>query len=236
MENKELDIKNLEFLVTKSRDLIQEQLKSYESAYNKAGILISISSLLIPIAITFISTSNTVFIIKIFTIIPTALMIIALIYLLKVLKPKGLDHGFNFKQFDKQLDKSYTDLLLYEIGANRDSYDDNTPIVIRQNRNFKTGISLIFISAILLFILVSTSLFVTQKDANLSKHENIEQLDINNLTINKMSTNSNNDSSSNNQNNQNQQSSEESSRIPSVPREDRANLDKGEDSEPLIKK
>jgi len=231
MEKKESDLKNKEFLVTKSRDLIQEQLKSYESAYNKAGILITISSLLIPIAISFISKSDTVFIIKIFTIIPTATMIIALIYLLKVLKPKGLDHGFNFSQFDDQLKKSYADLLLYEIGANRDSYKDNTPIVKRQNGNFKTGIILIFISAILLFTLVSTSLFVNEGDENKNKLGSIEQLDIENLNINKMSTSSNNDSDSNNQNNQNQQSSEESSIIPSVPREERANIDKGEDSE-----
>ena len=62
---------------------MQEQLKSYESANSKAGILISISALLIPISISFISGTDTVLCIKVLTIIPTALMILALINRLK---------------------------------------------------------------------------------------------------------------------------------------------------------
>jgi len=161
MNNDNSDIlKNLEFLVTKSRELRQEQLNSYEGANSKAGILISISSLLIPIALSFISSANTTLYIKILTIFPTALMILALIYLLKVLLPKELDHGFNFDQFEGQIDKPAKDLLLFEIGANRSSYRLNVPIVNAQNKHFKFGVKLIFCSALILFILVTVSLFV----------------------------------------------------------------------------
>ncbi|MCR1026083.1 hypothetical protein NQT66_14770 [Cellulophaga baltica] len=238
--NNEEILKNLEFLVEKSRNLLQEQLKSYDSANNKAGVLISISALLIPIAVTFISSTDSLPIIKYLTLVPTGLMIIALIYLLKVLMPKGLDHGFNFEQFDNQLNSTYKDLLLFEIGANRDSYSDNTKIVVRQNKNFKTGIKFIFSSAIIIFIIVTVSLFVpkTELKDKEKKEIVIEQLDINKLNIKSMSdNNSNNDSGSNSgQNQQSQQSTQETTSIPNVPREQRANLEKGEESKPLTKK
>ena len=231
---------NLEFLVIKSRDLLQEQLKSYESANNKAGILISISALLIPIAVTFISSSDSLTIIKYLTILPTILMIIALTYLLRVLIPKGLDHGFNFNQFDNQLNKTHKEVLLYEIGANRDSYSDNIDIVVRQNRNFKTGVKLIFSSAILIFTLVTASLFISETDSHIKMIEEvtIEKLNINKLNIKTMNdTSSNSDSDSNdNQEQQTQESTQESTTIPSVPSEERANIDKAEHSEPPTKK
>ena len=183
MEEKQPEIlDNLEFLVIKSRDLLQEQLKSYDSANTKAGVLISISALIIPIAIAFISSSDTLPIIKYLTIIPIVLMIIALIFLLKVLMPKGLDHGFNFAQFQKQIDNTHKDLLLYEIGANQDSYADNDPIVKRQNKNFKTGIKLIFCSTIIVFVIVTISLFVSKPESKgkLTKDITIEQVNIKN--------------------------------------------------------
>ena len=88
-------------------------------------------------------------------------MIIALVYLLRVLMSKGLYYSFNFEQFDLQIKNTYIGLLLYEIGANRDSYCDNRAIVSKQNKNFNTSIKLIFISAIIIFILVTVSLFCT---------------------------------------------------------------------------
>jgi len=245
MDNKDREIlDNLEFLVVKSRDLLQEQLKSYESANSKAGVLISISALLIPIAVTFISSSDSLLIIKYLTIFPTALMVVALVFLLKVLMPKGLDHGFNFEQFDKQINSTHNDLLLFEIGANRDSYNDNTAIVRRQNSNFKTGIKLIFSSAILIFVLVMVGLFVSNgdsKDKTTIRKATIEQLNINELNIKTMNDNNSTSDSGTNSNQtqqtqQTQQSTQQSTTIPSVPREQRANLEKADHSEPLIKK
>ena len=159
--NEEETLNKYKFLVEKSRILLQEQLKSYESAIIKAGILISIFGLLTPIAITFISGTEILSIIKCLTIIPAVLMIIALLYLLSVLKPKGLDHGFNFEQFEDQIENTYKCLLLFEIGANRASYSHNIKIVNRQNRDLKSGIKFILSSAILIIIIVTSNLFFT---------------------------------------------------------------------------
>lgn len=231
-------LKNAEFLVSKSRSLLQEQLKSYDGANTKAGVLISISALLIPIAITFISGSETISLIKYLTIIPTTLMITALTYLLRVLMPKGLDHGFNFDQFDENIEKEHKQVLLFEIGANRGSYNDNMPIVQRQNKNFKTGVKLIFSSAVLILLLVTSGLFLSkEKKQGQSKEVNSKsEVDSKNPNINEMSKENSGSNSNNNQNQQNQQSSQSSNNIPSVPREQRANLQKGADSKPLTKK
>lgn len=233
-------LENLKFLVVKSRNLLQEQLKSYEGANNKAGILISISALLIPIAVTFISRSDTILIIKYITILPIALMICALIFLLKVLMPKGLDHGFNFDQFEIQINKKQNVLLLYEIGANKDSYSDNIAIVQRQNGNFKKGIILIFSSSILIFGLVTVSLFASNVKSDKIQIEEviIKKIEIDNLKMKTMSNNNSDSSSNGNQNQQNQQQTtrEQTTRIPNVPREQRANIEKGETQKPLQKK
>lgn len=232
-------MKNLEFLVIKSRELLQEQLKSYESANNKAGILISISALLIPISVGYISNANTIIFVKFLIIIPITLMIVALIYLLKVLMPKGLDHGFNFEQFDNQVNKSYKELLIYEISANKSSYRDNVDIVIKQNRNFKKGIKLIFSSAILIFTLVTVSLFMSNAEnkINLRKENIIEKVDTNlnreTMCDNNSDSNSNSES---NQNNDNQSIPQETINFPDVSREERANIEKAIESDSLKKK
>lgn len=229
--------KTLEFLVYKSRDLLQEQLKSYESANSKAGVLISISALLIPIAVTFISSSNTILVIKYLTILPTVLMIFALIFLLKVLMPKGLDHGFNFEQFENQLDVGYENLLLYEIGSNKSSYSGNEPKVNSQNKNFKTGVKLIFSSAILILLLVTSSLFVTNNNSEpITKERKTNNIyNSNNLNQYPMSDNNSNTDSNSNQNQQQSQNSQESTRIPYVPSEERASIQKSEEQTPLTK-
>src|SRR5690625_1851422 len=99
------DIKNLEFLVIKSRDLLQEQLKSFESCNSKAGFLMSISSLFIPISITFLTRHDFDFWAKTICIMSIMVSFTGIFFLLKVTLPKGLDHGFNFNQFENKVGK-----------------------------------------------------------------------------------------------------------------------------------
>ncbi|WP_299255899.1 hypothetical protein [uncultured Aquimarina sp.] len=223
------NIKNIEFLVTKSRELLQEQLKSYETATNKAGILISISGLFLPIAIAFISSSDTVIILKIITLIPVIIMIIGLIYLLKVLMPKGLDHGFDFNQFNNKINENYKQLLLYEIGANKSSFQDNSSIVLKQNKDFKIGLKFIFSATIFVFLIVTASLFMNDQKLDTEQTENIKIEQINNIEM--ADKKSENDSTSSNENQNNSEST-----IPEVPREQRANIEKGDDPKKLDKK
>lgn len=238
VKTKQMDInKNLEFLVGKSRDLIKDQLSSYENSTSKSGIMISISALLTPIAISIISNIDFSFILRCLTLIPIILMTIALIYFFLVLHPKGLDHGMNFNKFEELVTNEYQNILLYEIGANRDSYNDNLPIVTKQTRYYKHGTRFIFYSAIILFTLVTISMF-TESENKAKTEIKIGTQDSLIITKKiKFMTNSN-DSTGENQTQptptpQQTQPTTTTIVIPSVPSVDRANLEKGEDSKPL---
>ena len=169
MSNSENEIKNLEFLVVKSRELLQEQLKAYENYTSKSGILISVSSLFIPFAISFTTTNEVENKIKIISIYPVLLMIYSLFILLKVFKPKGLDHGFNFEQFENLISKKHTEVLLFEIGANKSSFRDNNSIVAEQSKNFKKGVKYIMMSSISLILLKIINSF--SKKYRIKKHK-----------------------------------------------------------------
>jgi hypothetical protein len=230
MNTSEGNIKNLEFLVIKSKELLQEQLKSYENSTTKSGILISISTLFIPLVITFISDNQSSFVIKILSVVPIGLNIAALIFLLKVLKPKGLSHGFDFNQFQNQINVPYDELLVFEIGANKSSYEENSDIISTHTLYFKKGVNFIFGSTIFIFSLIALNLFLEN-----SEDKKIDKIYINELNIKKMTeTTSNPD----NQGNQSQQSTQQTQTtvIPDVPRTQRAIIEKGQNPEPLIKK
>lgn len=230
MNTSEHKTKNLEFLVIKSKELIVEQLKSYENSTNKSGILISISTLFIPLAITFISDNNDYLLVKILSVIPIGLTIIALIFLLKVLKPKELSHGFNIDQFESQIDKSYDELMLFEIGANKSSYKDNFTVITEHTSYFKKGVNFIFAGSISIFLLITLKLFSEN-----SEDKKYDKIYINELNIKKMAETTSN---TENQGNQSQQSTQQAQTtlIPDVPRTQRAIIEKGQNPEPLIKK
>lgn len=223
MNDNQNEIKNLEFLVIKSRELLQEQLKAYENYTSKSGILISVSSLFIPFAISFTTTNEIGTKIKIISIFPVLLMIYSLLILLKVLKPKGLDHGFNFEQFEKLIPRKHSEVLLYEIGANKSSFKDNNKIVAKQSENFKKGVRYIMISSISLIILTVINSFSYKTET--------KNLNINNLKITKMTI-----SDKENENNQQQSIEQETpQRIPEVDSSQRANIEKGENPTTITK-
>lgn len=228
-------VKNLEFLVVKSRDLLQEQFKSFESCNSKAGFLISISSLFIPISITFLTQNDFDCWAKIICVISIIISFTGICFLLKVTIPKGLDHGFNFNQFENQVKKPFKELLIYEISANKSSYVDNDRIVLKQNNDLKNGLKLIFLS---IFLLMISGVNILTK-SNTKGINQIEKLNIKYLKIDKMEGNKtdNTTNSSNSSSNQSQSSTESSSiTFSAVPSNERANIQKGENPQTLTNK
>jgi len=175
------ELKNLEFLVCKSRELLKEQIASFENTHNKSGVLLSILAIFTPFAVTYVMDADARVIFKILSIIPLLTLFYALFKFLRVLTPKGLDHGFNFTRFEGLIGGSYRDLLLYEIGANRSSFDSNHDVVSAQIDNFKNGVRLVFLGSFLMVILV-TSIAVYPKDEDEGRH-NVKELVIENLII-----------------------------------------------------
>lgn len=235
MEETDSSIKNLEFLVIKSRDLLQEQLKSFENCNSKAGFLISISSLFIPISISFLTQNKFDCWAKTICVISIIISLIGIFFLLKVTLPKGLDHGFNFDQFDIQANKTFKELLIYEISANKSSFNDNDKIVHKQNDDLKNGLKLIFLS--ILFLMISGINVLTNSPEKTD--QNIETLNIKNLNIENMEDNKpKTTSNSSAGNTSSAQNTTESSQISfsNVPNNERANIQKGENTQSLSTK
>ena len=115
--------KNLELLDNKAEKLLERQINSFRSLNIKANSLIAINSILVPIFLFLIENTN--YIISFLSIIPFIFFFYSLILMVKVIKSVKIFQGFNEKQFDKLVNMEYTNILLYSIGAKKDSISDN---------------------------------------------------------------------------------------------------------------
>lgn len=145
---------NSEILAHKSRDLLNDQLNSIDSNNIKAGTFVSISSLFIPLAFgLFENSDNSIEWIFLFA-VPIILNLVGLFFLIKSLFPKKVYHGLNFNEFDNLINKEdVRDIYDFEIGANKDSFNDNKETLRTQNNNLKYGLTLIYVSAICLALI-----------------------------------------------------------------------------------
>jgi len=153
------DSKDLEFLAERGRELLDRQLSSYRTNHTKAGTVIGISSVFIPVFL-FIIEKTPVFI-QILSVIPIAIFMYSIILMINILRSRPLYQGFNQNQFDRLIEKDYENILLYEIGAKKDSIADNQKITEKQNKNFNRGLV-----ATVIAIFFSISLLITNLAIN----------------------------------------------------------------------
>ena len=71
-----------------------------------------------------------------------------------------LYQGFNQKQFDNLVNQDYESILLYEIGAKKDSISDNEAIVEKQNKLYNKGLIATIIAILLSILLLITSVLI----------------------------------------------------------------------------
>jgi len=211
-------METLQTLANKSRELLNDQLNSFDSNNGKAGIFISITALFIPIVFSIFEKFANSFYWIILFFIPIILDLIGIYYLIKAMYPKKIFHGINFSEFDNLVNKNIEDVYLFEIGINRDSFNDNSKILAEQNKQLKSGLNYIFLSAIFLTIIFFLN------------------LTINNFT--KMADNTQQNSNSNNTTgNTNSSNNGNSGRqIPSTNSGQRSTIEKGGNSGDLLKK
>ncbi|HED06208.1 MAG TPA: hypothetical protein ENI61_05945 [Ignavibacteria bacterium] len=148
------DYKDLEFLAERAKELLDRQISSYRTNHTKAGTIIGISSVFIPIFLFIIEKSSTI--IQIISIIPILIFLYSIILMINILRSRDLDQGFNQEQFDRLVKQDYESILLYDIGAKKDSISDNQIITERQNRRFNKGLI-----ATVIAIFISISLLIT---------------------------------------------------------------------------
>ena len=222
-----IDYKDLEFLAAKSAIFIEKQVTSYRQKHANSGTVITVIALFIPFFL--VGLDESYLIIKILSVLPILLLLWAIILLINILRTKSLDHGFKVDKFDSFVNEKYESILLYEIGANKSSFNDNEKILDITNKNYNFAIRLTVIS-----IIISTILLVYNKFDN-TKNDNL----LNNFLIKNsifMVQENNNKSTSSDGGSKNITTNTETKReIPYVPPQERTNLNEGANPQPFTR-
>lgn len=158
------DYKDLEFLSERARELLDRQIESFRVNHAKAGTIIAIIAIFVPLFLFIIE--KAAFVIQLIAIIPIIVLGYALILMIEILRSQKLDQGFNEEQFGKLVNDSYENILLYEIGAKTGSVKDNQEITNKQNKKFNKGLNYTILSIFLSFLILIGSVFVKPKSNN----------------------------------------------------------------------
>ena len=152
------DLKNLEFLASNSKEIIEKQVDSYRQQHSYAGTIIGVVVLFIPFFLS--SFDNTFKITQYIAILPIALFIWAILSMLSIFKTKPLDEAFSVKKYQDFLSKTYKEILLNEIEANTKSYNQNLIITERGNKRYTTGVSLTTVAFLISIVLLLANQFI----------------------------------------------------------------------------
>jgi hypothetical protein len=163
---------SIEIIANKSKELLNYQVSAFDSNYGKAGTFISISSLFTPLAFSFYDKFDNNLLTIIIFFIPIILNLIGLYFLVKVLIPKKLNFGIGIQEFDQLLNKNYEEVKLFEIGANRTSFNENKIKLDKQNKYLRRGLRLIYISAISLALIFLTQTIILNQNKMADKDDN----------------------------------------------------------------
>ncbi len=181
------DLKNLEFLAVNSKENIEKQVDSYRQQHTYAGTIIGAIALFIPFFLGgFDGTSQMV---QFITVLPVACFICAIFLMLSIFRTKPLDQAFNVNKYKELMQKSYKEILLFEIEANSTSYCINRKITERDSIRYSNGVSLTIFALLCSIVLITASKLTTiekaptkvqvvnvRKTAGDSSHANINTL------------------------------------------------------------
>ncbi|MBU0712334.1 hypothetical protein KKA87_10490 [bacterium] len=148
----------LKFIAEKSKYLIDTQIQSYRSLFTKAGTIIGITSVFLPLFLFIINTSHLL--IKIVSIIPIIVLVIGLIRMLLVMKSPPLFRGYGENKFEELLDLDEISLYISEISANKKSVEENDVLLAKQNRHYNKGIFCFIFAIVFSVLLLCTDIFI----------------------------------------------------------------------------
>ncbi len=119
-------------------------------------------------------------IVQYLSLIPIGLFVWAIILMLGVLRTKLMYQFFAVDKFKDLVNTDYEKILLYEIGANNDSYRDNKPIDLEINKNYNFGVKLTTISIIIsVGLLLANNFWQPEKPATKVQLINTDNMQIN---------------------------------------------------------
>ncbi len=153
------DLRHLEFLAVNSKEVIEKQVDSYRQQHSYAGTIIGVTVLFIPFFLNGLDGTSQV--IQFISIVPIALFIGAILSMLSIFRTKPLDQAFSVKKYHELLNKTYKDILLYEIEANTNSYNKNNILTEKGNRSYIRGVGLTTIAIFISIVLLLVNKFIT---------------------------------------------------------------------------
>ena len=157
------DLKNLEFLASNSKEIIEKQVDSYRQQHSYAGTIIGVVVLFIPFFLS--SFDNTFKITQYISILPIALFIWAILAMLSIFRTKPLDQAFSVAKYQDFLTKTYKDILLNEIEANTKSYNKNLIITNKGSKRYSAGVSLTTVAFLISIVLLLANQFIKMEKA-----------------------------------------------------------------------
>lgn len=157
----EEDLRHLEFLALNSKEIVEKQVISYRQQHTYAGTIIGFTVLFIPFFLGTFDRSNDV--LQIIATLPVAFFIISILLMLSIFRGKSLDQSLSATKFKTLMSKTYKEVLLDEIEANKSSYIKNNSITIKGNKRYKQGIGLTTIAILISILLLVSNTFISIK-------------------------------------------------------------------------
>jgi len=157
------DLRNLEFLASNSKEIIEKQVDSYRQQHSYAGTIIGVVVLFIPFFLS--SFDNTFKITQYISILPIVLFIWAILSMLSIFRTKPLDQAFSVAKYQDFLTKTYKEVLLNEIEANTKSYNRNLVITNKGNKRYTIGVSLTTVAFLISIVLLLANQFIKMEKA-----------------------------------------------------------------------
>lgn len=160
---KDEDLRHFEFLAINSKEIIEKQVDSYRQQHSYAGTIIGFTVLFIPFFLNSLDGTNQI--LQFISILPIALFIGSILLMLSIFRGKALDQALSVTKYKDLLNKSYREILLFEIEANKGSYLKNNVVTFKADKKYRQGVGLTTIAIIIsiIMILLSTFLAIEKK-------------------------------------------------------------------------
>jgi hypothetical protein len=103
--------------------------------------------------------------IQFISIVPITLFIGAILLMLSMYRTKPLDQAFTVAKYKEPLNKTYKEILLYEIEANANSYIKNSKITEKGNRRYSNGVRLTTLAILIAIVLLLSNKLISIETA-----------------------------------------------------------------------
>jgi len=158
MNKTEEDLRNYEFLALNSKEIIEKQIDSYRQQHSYAATIIGFTVLFIPFFLNSLVGSNQI--LQLISILPIVLFIGAILLMLSIFRSKPLDQALSVTKYKELLTKTYKEVLLYEIEANKVSFIKNNVVTLKGNKRYNQGVGLTTIAILISIVLLLINTFI----------------------------------------------------------------------------